>query len=100
LLGVNTQQFFPQSKIEQLKPYLASEFEWAAQGCLELVACRNVLTHSSGYWNAKTIAIVRHFVVPIPKEGDKLIVGMPMLFRYRKAIRTFLNEVGTQRGSP
>jgi len=25
--------------------------------------------------------------------GDKLIIGFPMLFRYRKAMRTFLNEV-------
>jgi hypothetical protein len=84
---------FPQSKIEQLRKYLPSKYEWAAQGCLELIAARNVLTHAGGKWIAKSIAIIRAFVVPEPNVGDKLIIGIPMLFRYRKAIRTFLNEV-------
>ena len=28
-----------------------------------------------------------------PKEGEKLTIGFSALFAYRKAIRTFLNEV-------
>ena len=60
---------------------------------MELIAARNVLTHAAGVWNAKSVAIVRPFVVPVPNVGDKLTIGIPMLFRYRKAIRTFLNEV-------
>lgn len=66
--------------------------EWAKQGCLELIAARNVLTHARGRWNKKSIAIVS-FVNPAPNVGDELIIGFPMLFRYRKAMRTFLNEV-------
>ncbi|MGB3489828.1 MAG: hypothetical protein WBA62_17175 [Xanthobacteraceae bacterium] len=82
---------FPQSKVEKLATHLDSKFEWARQGCLELIAARNVLTHASGRWNKKSIAIVP-FVNPAPSVGDELVIGFPMLFRYRKAIRTFLNE--------
>lgn len=84
---------YPQSKIEKLKKALAPEFYWAAQGCLELVAARNVLTHSKGVWNEKSIAIVEAFATPTPKVGEKLSIGITMLFRYRKAMRTLLNQV-------
>lgn len=84
---------YPQSKIAQLKRYLPAKYEWAAFGCLELVAARNVLTHNGGRWNAKSIAIVSPFISPAPTSGEKLMIGLPMLFRYRKAMRTFLNEV-------
>ncbi|HZR76759.1 hypothetical protein [Bradyrhizobium sp.] len=83
---------FPQSKIEKLATHLDPKFEWAKQGCLELIAARNVLTHARGRWNKQSIAIIS-FVDPIPSVGDELIIGFPMLFRYRKAMRTFLNEV-------
>lgn len=84
---------YPQSKIEKLATILdKNKFNWAKNGCLELVAVRNVLTHAGGKWNEKSIEIVRGFVEPLPKVGEPLVVGVPMLFRYRKAIRTFLNE--------
>jgi hypothetical protein len=84
---------FAQAKVHKLKQYLPPQYEWAAQGCLELIAARNVLTHAGGHWNAQSILIVSPFVNPIPSNGEKLIIGLPMLFRYRKAMRTFLNEV-------
>lgn len=84
---------YPQSKIEKLKKGLDPNFTWAAQGCLELVAARNVLTHSKGLWNEKSIAIVEAFVEPKPKVGEKLSIGITMLFRYRKAMRSLLNQV-------
>jgi len=83
---------FPQSKIEKLASHLDEKYIWAARGCLELVAARNVLTHGGGRWNDRTIPIVESFVLPPPKNGEKLSVGFSMLFRYRKAMRTFLNE--------
>ena len=84
---------FPQSKIERLSTFLdRGQYTWALHGCLELVAIRNILTHSSSRWNEKTLLIVKNFVTPLPKVGDKLVIGIPMLFRYRKAMRTFLNE--------
>ncbi|QMV72421.1 hypothetical protein HS961_05995 [Comamonas piscis] len=84
---------YPQSKIEKLKKSLNSDFHWAAHGCLELVAVRNVLTHSKGLWNEKSIAIVKSFVAPPPKVGEPLSIGITMLFRYRKAIRSLLNQL-------
>ena len=84
---------FPQSKIQKLKKGLDQRYHWAANGCFELVAVRNVLTHSKGNWNEKTIEIVRPFIDPPPQAGDKLVVGFSMLFRYRKAMRTLLNQV-------
>lgn len=84
---------FPQSKIEKLRRSLDERYAWAANGCLELVAVRNVLTHAQGRWNEKTIRIVADFTHPPPQLGERLIVGFSMLFRYRKAMRTFLNQV-------
>lgn len=83
---------FPQSKIQKLATRLQPQYDWSRQGCLELVAVRNVLTHANGHWNAKAIAIVSPFLASAPKAGDPLKVGFQMLFQYRKAMRTFLNE--------
>ena len=84
---------YPKSKLEKLAAHLDTKYEWSHQGCLELVAARNVLTHNSGRWNKKSIDYVRDFVTPTPAEGELLSVGISMLFSYRKAMRTFLNEV-------
>lgn len=86
-------QDFPQAKIKKLATKLDKDrFDWARKGCLELVAVRNALTHGNGRWNDKSIVIVKDILNPAPKSGQSLTVGVPMLFRYRKAIRTFLNE--------
>lgn len=84
---------FPQSKVEKLRKSLDSKHQWSANGCLELIAARNVLTHNKGIWNAKSIDIVKGFVSPPPMVGERLVVGFSMLFRFRKAMRTMLNEV-------
>jgi hypothetical protein len=84
---------YPQSKIEKLKMALDPKYYWAANGCLELVVARNVLTHSKGRWNKQSIEIIKSFVAPLPKVGDELSIGFTMLFRYRKAMRTMLNKV-------
>ena len=88
---------YPQSKIEKLATKLdKQQYDWARKGCLELVAVRNTLAHGNGQWNDKSIFIVRGFVNPVPQAGEVLLIGVPMLFRYRKAIRTFLNETRVQ----
>ena len=84
---------FPKSKIEKLTTYLDPKYNWAAYGCTEFVAVRNVLAHNNGVWNKKSIDYVKPFMTPPPKDGDKLSIGFSALFVYRKAIRTFLNEV-------
>ena len=81
-------------KWRNLGSHLDARSEWAKHGCLELIVARNVLTHSGGKgWNTKSIKIVRPFIKPCPADGERLMIGFPMLFRYRKAMRTFLNEV-------
>ena len=84
---------FPQSKLEKLATHLEPKYTWSYQGCLELVAVRNALTHNGGKWNRKSLNCIRGFVTPLPVEGESLSVGISMLFYYRKAMRTFLNEV-------
>ncbi|RSU72123.1 hypothetical protein BRX37_20150 [Sphingomonas sp. S-NIH.Pt3_0716] len=84
---------FPQSKVEKLATHLDPQYEWSKQGCLELIAARNVLCHAGGRWNEKSIKIVSTFVVPPPKDGERLEIGFVPLFQFRKAMRTFLNEV-------
>lgn len=84
---------FPQSKVEKLATHLGPQYEWAKQGCLELIATRNVMCHAGGRWNEKSIQIVSSFVNPPPKDGDQLQLGFVPLFLFRKAMRTFLNEV-------
>jgi hypothetical protein len=84
---------YPQSKIQKLATYIdKNKYGWACRGCLELVAVRNVLTHTDGKWNEDSIKIIKDFVNPLPKIGQPLVIGIPMLFRYRKAMRTLLNE--------
>lgn len=84
---------YPKSKLEKLKTHLDEKYEWSYQGCMELVAVRNALTHNGGKWNQKSVDYIKDFVAPTPKEGDPLAVGFKMLFYYRKAMRTFINEV-------
>lgn len=84
---------FPQSKIEKLATHLDPKYEWAKHGCLELVAARNVMCHAGGRWNEKSIQIIQKFIDTPPKQGDKLRLGFVPLFQFRKAMRTFLNEV-------
>lgn len=83
---------FPQSKVEKLSTLLHADHEWSKKGCLELIAVRNSLCHANGRWNAKSLNLISGFVNPMPEVGDEIIVGFEMLFNYRKATRTFLNE--------
>ena len=91
---------YPLSKVLALKHYLDPEYEWAYQGCVELIACRNVMSHSQGKWTERSIGYVRDFVVTPPEEGDILSIGFSMLFRFRKAIRTFINDVESELWPP
>jgi hypothetical protein len=84
---------YPRNKIMKLTTHLNPQYIWAMHGCLELVAVRNVLTHSNARWSQEAILLVSPFLEQPPSVGDQLSIGFPMLFRYRKAIRTFLNEV-------
>lgn len=91
-------QTFPQSKIETLKKYVAPEFEWSINGSMELIAVRNVITHSRGIWNEKSLRILRDYGITTQEQSDnllakKVIVTFPMVFEYKKSMRTFMNQV-------
>lgn len=84
---------FPHSKVQQLAANVQPEHAWSAHGCTELIAVRNVLTHSGGRWNTRSLNLISGFVNPLPQVNERLVIGFPMLFRYRKAMRTFINQV-------
>jgi len=95
--GINVQRF-PQSKVEALKKYIDSEYEWSVKGCMELIALRNAITHSKGKWNEKCLRILKDNDIINETEatklkGKKVIVNIPMVFEYKKSIRTFMNQV-------
>lgn len=82
----------PQSKVEKLATLINKKYKWSEQGCLELIAVRNSLCHANGRWNKKSLAMITEFIEPLPEAGEEITVGFEMLFNYRKAIRTFLNQ--------
>lgn len=84
---------YPQSKVEKLATLLHVNYKWSELGCLELIAVRNVLCHAGGTWNARSVDIISSFMTSPPHPGEKLVIGFEMLFHYRKAMRTFLNQV-------
>ncbi|MCK6907000.1 hypothetical protein [Enterobacter pseudoroggenkampii] len=91
---------FPQSKVEKLSTLLHADYEWSKKGCLELIAVRNSLCHANGRWNTKSLNLISGFINPMPASGDEIIVGFEMIFNYRKAIRTFLNETCPPEATP
>lgn len=91
-------QNFPQSKVEALKKYVDSEFEWSIRGSMELIAVRNSITHSKGKWNDKNLRPLKDYGVITENEfnkliGQKVISTFPMVFEYKKSMRTFMNQV-------
>ncbi|WAC02950.1 hypothetical protein N7U66_04795 [Lacinutrix neustonica] len=93
-------QNFPQGKIEALKKYVDPEFEWSIKGSMELIAVRNAITHSKSFWNDKSLRILKDYDVISQIEfnallGQKVIVTFPMVFEYKKSMRTFINQVNT-----
>lgn len=93
-IGGLTSGAYPINKLKQLKKEYLREpkYLWAYKGCVELIACRNVLTHAGGRWNQKSIEQIKGVVEPLPDLEDPLILGFPMLFHFRKAIRTFISQ--------
>lgn len=83
---------FPQDKMAQINSRCSHISDWSSQGCIELIACRNILTHCAGRWEDRSIQMIAGFIDPPPKVGDRLVLGIGMLFRFRKAIRTYTTQ--------
>ena len=88
-------------KLAQLRAHLPAEVvrenEWAMIGARELVTLRNVLVHCGGIWNDRTVKDLPQSddesgPSPRPAVGDVLSVGFGDVLRYKRAVRTLLNE--------
>lgn len=71
----------------------APEQKWAQQGVLELNVLRNCFVHNDGKWSSRGLkdigAVVENLTA---KEGDPITVNYEDVFRYKRAVRTLLNQ--------
>lgn len=92
--GGHKSQKMPGDKAGWLRKNLPDRTRWAALGVTELVAIRNALVHGQGTWNERAIKMLRAAeVTPLPGVGVTVRPGVDDLFRYRRAVRTALNEM-------
>lgn len=74
----------------------ASAQEWARSGMLELNVVRNCFVHSRGTWNARSLDDLARVVPSLTaKVGDPVMVNYEDRFRYKRAVRTLLNQADT-----
>ncbi|WP_407279218.1 hypothetical protein U5817_24860 [Aromatoleum evansii] len=72
----------------------APEHEWARRGVLELNVIRNCFVHNDGKWGARGLKDIAPLVTNLTaKAGDSVEVNYEDLFRYKRAVRTLLNQV-------
>ena len=84
----------PGGKADLLKSRFPDSRKWAARGVIELVSIRNAIVHNDSTWNDKALNLLSLAdVIKLPQPGTPLRVGIDDLFRYRRAVRTALNEI-------
>lgn len=67
--------------------------EWARRGVLELNVIRNCFVHNDGKWSSRGLKDIGAVVTNLTaKEGDSVTVNYEDLFRYKRAVRTLLNQ--------
>lgn len=81
---------FPSGRIEQF--IISAKYDWAKRGVQEMVVIRNCLVHSAGNWSKGAADQIQSICGNRPTVGDKVCVGFDDLFRYKRAVRTFLGE--------
>jgi hypothetical protein len=88
----------PGQKALWLKQNVCNDkFLWAGQGVIELIAIRNALVHENGFWGEKQLNLLSQSGIAdsdLPGIGTAVSPGVEDLFRYRRAVRTSLNELG------
>jgi hypothetical protein len=86
----------PRAKLDQLRGNLdadaAAAIAWALDGVQELIAIRNAVVHGGGCWNARAIAALPTTSRGTAKIGGKLTVSFGDVLRYKRAVRTVLNQ--------
>lgn len=70
-----------------------SREEWAQKGVLELNILRNCIVHSNARWNDEALAEIRSICGSVSAtSGDPLTLNYGDIFRYKRAVRTLLNQ--------
>ncbi|QKH38526.1 hypothetical protein FOC84_27770 [Achromobacter pestifer] len=71
----------------------APEQEWARRGVLELNVIRNCIVHNDGKWSDRGLKDIAPLVKNlVAKNGDRVEVNFEDVFRYKRAVRTLLNQ--------
>lgn len=74
---------------------------WAKLGVLELNVIRNCFVHNDGKWSNQGIKDIRALVANLTaNEGDLVTVNYEDVFRYKRAVRTLLNQAETNGFAP
>lgn len=71
----------------------AAEQEWARRGVLELNVIRNCFVHNDGKWGNRGLKDIGAIVPNLTaKDSDPVTVNYEDVFRYKRAVRTLLNQ--------
>ncbi len=71
----------------------APEQEWARRGVLELNVIRNCFVHNDGKWSNRGLKDIGGIVTNLTaKDSDPVTVNYEDVFRYKRAVRTLLNQ--------
>ena len=71
----------------------AVEQEWSRRGVLELNVIRNCFVHNDGKWSSRGLKDIGAVVTNLTaKEGDPVTINYEDVFRYKRAVRTLLNQ--------
>lgn len=79
----------------------APEQEWARRGVLELNVIRNCYVHNEGKWSTRGLKDIAPLVTNLtPKAGDSVEINYEDIFRYKRAVRTLLNQADANGFTP
>ncbi|MDP0498684.1 MAG: hypothetical protein Q7P63_01165 [Verrucomicrobiota bacterium JB022] len=72
-----------------------TQHTWCIKGMFELIAIRNTLLHSNGYWCEKSIGILELGEVDTSSIdcSRRIRVSFDDIYKYRRALRTFAGEL-------
>jgi hypothetical protein len=94
-----------EEEISSVYPYLRNKVEavactdeakWAQKGVLELNILRNCIIHNDTKWNDKGLMELRNICSNITASpGDSVTLTYEDLLRYKRAVRTLLNQADT-----
>ncbi len=83
----------PYLRSKTLKVTCTPDQEWARRGVLELNVIRNCFVHNDGKWSERGLQDIAPLVKNlVANDGEPLEVNFEDVFRYKRAVRTLLNQ--------